>query len=985
MQTLHIISHTHWDREWYLTFQQFRLKLVHLIDKLLDILDEDPDFKYFMLDGQTIVLDDYLLMRPEMEAVLREHIQGGRILIGPWHILPDMFLVSPEAHIRNLLEGARTARKFGPKMPIGYLPDPFGHPGQVPQILSGFGIQAAALWRGLSDQPAELWWQSPDGSKILLAYLRDSYSNGANLPVHDPELFTEQVAIAGNSLSAHSAVNDHLIMLGTDHMEPSPRSSASIACANANLPDTQVIHSTLPGYIESIKNKIAQLEQSIPTVCGELRACDRSPLIPGVLSTRMWIKQRNHHSQTLLEKWAEPFSVFAENMVTKQGKLTTPAEIASNRIRNVAPIIRQAWHLLMENHPHDSICGCSIDQVHDEMKPRFDQVDQIGEEIALQALQAISRAVDTRTDDARIASAIVLFNPHSAPRRDTVEVALKIPETVAAFELLDADQTVIPHEFIGSSNEELANLLLPKSSLRDTIGAINEGRVAGAAIASVKMTRQGATVTIDAILDDKGQPNIPEWQQAEADIARYEADPAVTHFHVLAHTPQASKIRFVSPEIPALGWRTLRVRALPAPASSPAATVNPLLKPFLPLALRFAQSSLGEILLARLSAGYGAKPPYIIENECFRVEASPDATLTVTDKRTNTIYSGLNRFADGGDAGDEYNYSPPQSDSFFASKRVTVKAFRHRLIPSLEIRALLNIPGQLSLDRKTRAKALVAIPITSRISLAPGIPRIDIQTEIDNTAKDHRLRVHFPAPFAVDEANYDGHFEVVRRPIGVQENTEKWVEQPRPETHQGAFTDVSNGKIGLTIANRGLPEVEALKNSEHTEIALTLLRAVGWLSRDDMPIRQGHAGPGFETPGGQVQGKSVFNYSIIPHVGDGREAFLQAYAFQTELRAIETGIHPGEIPAQGSFISSSTEAFIVSAVKATENGKGWLVRGYNISPESIRVSLNPLRRFVRAAQVNLAEEEMAPLVVNSDGQVDISVAGHQIVSVMFSD
>jgi len=152
MQTLHVISHTHWDREWYQTFQQFRLKLVHLIDKLLEILAEDPEFKYFMLDGQTIVLDDYLHLRPEMEPTLRQHIQSGRILIGPWHILPDMFLVSPEAHIRNLLEGDRTTRKFGPKMPIGYIPDPFGPPGQVPQILKGFGIEAAALWRGLSDE-----------------------------------------------------------------------------------------------------------------------------------------------------------------------------------------------------------------------------------------------------------------------------------------------------------------------------------------------------------------------------------------------------------------------------------------------------------------------------------------------------------------------------------------------------------------------------------------------------------------------------------------------------------------------------------------------------------------------------------------------------------------------------------------------------------------------------------------------------------------
>ena len=181
--SIHLLSHTHWDREWYLTFQQFRLKLVHLVDGLLDLLASDPDYQYFMLDGQTIVLDDYLHMRPENEEILRAHVQSGRILIGPWHILPDMFLVSPEAHVRNLLQGGRTARRFGYKMMIGYIPDPFGHPGQVPQILRGFGIPTAAVWRGVGDQPCEFWWQSPDGSRVLMAFLRDSYGNGA-APTH---------------------------------------------------------------------------------------------------------------------------------------------------------------------------------------------------------------------------------------------------------------------------------------------------------------------------------------------------------------------------------------------------------------------------------------------------------------------------------------------------------------------------------------------------------------------------------------------------------------------------------------------------------------------------------------------------------------------------------------------------------------------------------------------------------------------------------
>jgi alpha-mannosidase len=291
----------------------------------------------------------------------------------------------------------------------------------------------------------------------------------------------------------------------------------------------------------------------------------------------------------------------------------------------------------------------------------------------------------------------------------------------------------------------------------------------------------------------------------------------------------------------------------------------------------------------------------------------------------------------------------------------------------------------LTPDRKSRSQKLVTITINSRVSLIPGGERVDIHTEVDNTAQDHRLRVHFPAPFAVDKADYDGHFEVVQRPIGVPQKGEHWVETPRPEAPQRAFTDVSNGAIGLMIANCGLPEVEALKDGSLTEIALTLLRSVGWLSRDDMPVRQGHAGPAFETPGGQVPGKWAYDYAIIPHKGDWRAAYQNAYAFETPPRAITTALHPGELAAEGSFISHTPAQFVISAVKATENGKGWLVRGYNISSETIRIHLKPLHRFAHAALVNLAEEELLPLQIEDDGSVAISAAGHKIVSVMFPD
>src|SRR5512138_2272897 len=253
MFTIHLVSHTHWDREWYRTFQQFRLRLVHLVDGLLELLAADRAFRHFMLDGQTIVLDDYLRMRPEAEPVLRRYVQDGRILIGPWHVLPDMFLVGPEAHVRNLLEGDRQARRFGHKMRIGYMPDSFGHIGQMPQILRGFGIDNACLWRGLDDQPTELWWQSPEGSRVLLHYLRESYSNGASLNATVPNQFVSQLKQQADSLAAQAPVHDLLIMFGTDHMEPPRETSKAIALASRQLNGYRMLHSTLPAYDAAVR------------------------------------------------------------------------------------------------------------------------------------------------------------------------------------------------------------------------------------------------------------------------------------------------------------------------------------------------------------------------------------------------------------------------------------------------------------------------------------------------------------------------------------------------------------------------------------------------------------------------------------------------------------------------------------------------------------------------------------------------------------
>ncbi|MFZ5858483.1 MAG: alpha-mannosidase [Chloroflexota bacterium] len=985
MKTIHLISHTHWDREWYRTFQQFRLRLVHLVDGLLDILASDRDYKHFMLDGQTIVLDDYLLMRPEAESTLTRLIRSGRALIGPWHILPDMFLVSPEAHIRNLLAGDRNARRFGPKMNIGYMPDSFGHIGQMPQILQGFGIDNACLWRGLDDQPTEFWWQSPDGTRVLMLYLRDSYSNGASLNASNPAQFTEQIQQAADSLAPHSAADDLLIMFGTDHMEPPAETSKAIKAANKGLKGYRLVHSTLPKYLAAVKSKVAG-QKSVPTVTGELRSSKRSHLLPGVLSTRMWIKQRNHASENLLEKWAEPFSTFAS--------LTTD-DRPQTIVRRPSSIVRQSWLLLLQNHPHDSICGCSIDQVHDEMLPRFDQVDQIGEEITRQSLEVLAAQVDTSHDTSSLAT-LVVFNPLSASRTDVVTAELTLPVGVSNFEIVDEAGNVIPHQSASGKTSELINVRIKRSELGGILGMVNDGRAANLAIQDMQFSRDGATLRVEAIFAENAEPNMDVWNRSVKAIDGYLADDTIEAFHIHARSPDSAEITFAAANVPALGWKTFYVRA----KESVPAEIH--VSPFMRLLAPLANIPAAQKLIERMSQPK-VKPPYIIENDFLSVELTSDSTITVTDKTTGQTYRGLNRFVDSGDCGDEYNFSPPPSDLVADSAILRgVTLARGPVQQTLTFDLDLLTPASLASDRKSRSKEQVVTRITSRVTLTRGVPRADIHTCADNRAKDHRLRVHFPAPFTTDFANHDGHFEIVKRPIGLPPFDETWSEDPRPETYQSAFTSISDRQNTLTIANRGLPEVEALRtrkserlpSSEGVEIALTLLRSVGWLSRDDFTSRRNHAGPLLETPKAQMIGEWEFDYSIIveqvanllpQQAGQiGNLSYRQAWNFESPLRATGTSLHAGTLPSSGSFVRVDNASFVVSAVKETENGKGWIVRGYNIGDEEIPVTITPWRRFAKAERANMAEETVTRLKVGRGGEVTVNARGHEVVTVKFS-
>lgn len=453
--TMHVISHTHWDREWYLTFQQFRLRLVDLIDHLLEILDTDPDFKHFNFDGQTIVLEDYLQIRPQNERKLRKYIEQGRILVGPWYQLNDEYLVSGESTIRSLLIGHRLSEKFGTPMKVGYIPDQFGNISQMPQIFRGFGIDNAIFGRGVQlvgDRKMEFCWESPDGSRVLASLMAYWYNNAQWFP-SDTDKAVEYVEAIRDRMAPGVATPELLLMNGVDHLEAQAGLPDILRRANKRLQGDRLVHSTLPAYVEAVKQDMEREKTELKVFRGELREDRGGSCLAGTLSSRMYLKQANHATENWLEKYAEPSSVFA---------WTLGRDYPSD-------FLNYAWKLLMQNHPHDSICGCSLDQVHDEMVPRFQQVQQLAEEFTTRSLSHIAGMIETAGPSTENPSpapyALVVFNPLNWERTDRVRTTIDIPVSdpvrdrpavdpardIHAIELRDADGKVIPYHLLEQS------------------------------------------------------------------------------------------------------------------------------------------------------------------------------------------------------------------------------------------------------------------------------------------------------------------------------------------------------------------------------------------------------------------------------------------------------------------------------------------------------------------------------------------------------
>ncbi len=887
-----LVSHTHWDRAWYCTFQEYRIRLVKLIDDLLDMLEARPDFRVFMLDGQMSVLEDYLEARPGQAAALQHLCRSGRIQVGPWFVLADEFLVSPEALIRNLQLGRRMGEEFGGVMSIGYVPDGFGHIAQLPQILHGFGIDNAFFWRGMGEDGdrlgTEFLWRAPDGSTVTTILMPWGYHNVTNLGygihwgdvsqmVFNPELAQQKIERAVEKLRPMANTDALLLMNGIDHAEAEPRIPDIVARANAALPDVTITQGTLADHLARVRAAGAAL----PTFEGEFRWGRYSEILQGVYSTRIHLKQLNHAGETLLERYVEP--------------LTALAWLGGARVLAGTPdLVGLAWHWLLLNHPHDDIYGSGIDEVHHEMYHRFSQSRQIGAALVRDHLREIARATDYT---GQAGMPVIVYNPLGWERHDVVEAEIDFEHDdplADSFQLVDGSGAAVPHQVIGDEQVFWMEVLKANRTRR-----------------------------------------------------------------VRALFPAA---------VPACGFTT--VYAQPAGRAAPAAND-------LEVGARGAQ------------------------NRFLAFSIADDGGLTLTDKASGVTYRDMGHLYDTEDCGDEYTFCP-----FADGSQVVTTSGAPAQIERLEsgpcrarfrIRWELALPAALTADRRQRSTETVPLPVESDVCLYAGQPGLYITTRIVNYADDHKLTVRFPTGVQAQQAHVDEAFMVAARDLRLPDST-GWVEDPTPLMHQRAFTDLSDGARGLAVLNRGLPSVEV---GEDGVIALTLLRSVGWLSRDDLWVRRIAAGPLVPTPGAQCHGEYIYEYAVLPHAGDWRAVYRDAYAYSVPALARRADTHPGlelhdmnitrddpalvtkaEWPRGGwlsdtfSFISVDAPELILSAVY--RSGDSLIVRCYNITRQPVSGTIRFGLPLAAAFRVSMAEVYQETLPLEGAHSAHVTVGGGEV-------
>ena len=885
----HVTPHVHWDRAWYLPFQQYRYRLIEFVDDLLDLL-ENPDSEYpsFEFDGQTVVLEDYLEVKPQNRARIEALIKEGRLGVGPWYVLPDEYIVGSEALVRNLQFGYRIAEEFGGRTDIGYVPDPFGHVAQLPAILNGVGLDTFLFTRGagkwVADAGCVFNWRGKDGESAVLAVKQTpdypclmawGFEERPLDRKDSPEVNIES-AMGRLQRLLDGLVDTYnwappLVQLGngSDHTHPQPTLTMLIREANEHFKgQIELKHSRFVDFFAELKDWVDSREENLVEYTGELHQGWDRALLSGVFSARMYLKRMNDHSMRLLQDQVEPLASVSWSL--------------GGRPRQER--LQLAWREILRNHPHDDICGCSVDSTHLDMEVRFRHSQEIAAMLLDDLHAELRESFDLSHDDPE-AIPFILHNPTSVDWTGTISMDGVIPDSEAWL---------------------------------DSMGARVE-------------VSEGNPMQIQAEL----MTAAPSWG---------------LHVH---HD------RVANVELPRLRG-SLNIHGLP-----PGMHVIHLLPGF-----DVAEPAAEPVVI-------GSDGEWM-ENGLIKVILREDGRFDLIDLENGRTWTGLGVLEDDEDAGDSYDHSPgghpvpvgagKAPGLEFRPGHVDRRVLHEEAVDSqgmvktsierdnpwaatLNIHAEWRLPKRFNDTIQERSAEHDWMVIDHYITMRSGSRLLEIETSVDNSCSDHRLRIILPSNIDSDTVHAGGAFDVIERPWEFPHD-QSWNQPEVPTQHFSQFVAVEDDERGLAMLCPGSNEYEARLSRDGTglDLCLTALRSVGWLSRDGFAWRRNRAGTCFPAVGAQCLGISWFRWGILPYEGTWSQSQANGLAVheEAEVLSAQGSLIPGIPKPQldGSFddvdydgrLGTSFQAWrlvgptpkpLFASLKPCEDGQGAALRVWN--------------------------------------------------------
>ncbi|CAM3718810.1 glycoside hydrolase family 38 C-terminal domain-containing protein [Rahnella victoriana] len=858
MKTVHLIQHTHWDREWYFTENDSKAVLYYFMDDLLNRLEADPQLPPFVLDAQTVILDDYLEVAPENLPRLTALIRDGRILTGPWYTQTDFLVVGAESIARNLLLGIEGAGKYGTPMPVGYVPDSFGQSAQLPMFLNQFGIRHAVLWRGWSEHDVaktEFVWHSDDGSKVTTAVLPWGYGCAKWLPADVGK------ALPGVMKASHKqaqfAATDHILLPnGNDQSPFEYQVPEMLQALNRQQDEFRYVNSSFSEFFEVIDTQ----RDRLPDYHGELLSPKYMRIHRGIFSTRTDIKKLNARLEKTLSQYLEP-------LLTVNASLGLP--YPQTAVDNI-------WREAMKSHAHDSIGGCNSDRVNAMVKNRLLSGMEMAQQLLDLNFQTLSEGITATQDGTKI----LLFN--SLPRQRSGIVTLTVMTPERDFRLCDSEGNDCHWQLVREQPQDMSTVVQELSNSTETTW----------------------------------------FRKCELQV----------------------EVR----NVPACGYTTLWFK--PGEVSQhPAHTVN-----------------------ARQ-----------LENHFLHLRADAHGVLTLTDKRSGQHYHSLLQLVDGGDAGDNYNYSPPVEDWKITGDGhlIECRTDGGSLFNRMVLRYRLPVPQDL--DSRQQRLTDARLDVTLTLTLAHNSPQLNVEITVDNQIRGHRLQLLMPTG-AVSQVHFaDQPFGLIQRdnqPAAMKIwQEENWTEAPAALYPMQSLVMMHDETRGLCAVTEGLREYEIPE--EHNDVlAITLLRSVGWLGRANMPYRPGRAsGMVLPSPDSQIPGIHHCSLAVMPLTGaPDADVWRRVEEWKTPMLAyLATGWsrfrlnpHGLKFPADYSLMSWDTPLHF-STLKKSQRGDHWVIRGWNPTARPVKTGI--VKSSKKVTPSTLAEGKLSEA-----RYVDITEAGEPV-------